>query len=293
MGYVYCIPHSGFNDILCQVGERWDYAREHDRTFVVNTRHSSLFDTLDAYFVSLVDNAILHPSENLLRHLNSLKAHPRCVTGAVDSRRLWVREPLTYVDFETGADLTFDLKKRYREEVLVCQCLGGGANGIACLEKLRLRPEVAEEVLEKLDPLGSDYCAVHVRNTDYRTDYLSLFTSIFPDVAGKTLLVCSDDRECREKAREFFSESHVVTVTDIPDTGKQPLHLMRTNVREKNLAMLTDLFALSGAARLYFASVDRPGPDGRMISGFSLLADQLRQNPHIRNSVLGLAGQTK
>ena len=289
MGYVYCVPHAGFNDILCQVGERWEYAREHGRTFVVDARHSTLYDALDNYFVSLMDNAILHPTENLLRHLNSLKAFPPCSTGKVDSPKLWIREPHTYIDAETGMDLTFDVKKHYREDVLVCQCLGGSANGISCLEKLRFRPEIAETILYAIETLGTSYCAVHVRNTDYKTDYMSLFRSMYADVVGKDLLVCSDDRECREKAREFFIESNVVTVTDIPDTGKKPLHLMRTNVREKNLAMLTDLFALAGADRLFFAHVDGSGPDGRGISGFSLLAEQLRRSPSVRSSVLGLS----
>ena len=83
--------------------------------------------------------------------------------------------------------------------------------GHAALRKLRLVPEVAQEIAGALAALGEDYDAVHIRNTDVRTDYLSAFREMFPQVQGRKLLVCSDDLLCREEAKQFFVESEVVS----------------------------------------------------------------------------------
>ncbi len=132
--------------------------------------------------------------------------------------------------------------------------------------------------------MGDDYDAVHVRNTDYRTDYMALFKKIFPEVQRRKLLICSDDRQCITVAEKFFVDSDVTTVTAIPDTGGKPLHLMTTNTAENNTMMLTDLFALAGAKRLFFSSTTMERP---LSSGFSRLAEGLRLRPDIRARLFG------
>jgi hypothetical protein len=122
-----------------------------------------------------------------------------------------------------------------------------------------------------------------VRNTDYRTDYMPFFHSIRTKVAGRTLVVCSDDRNCREAARQFFTDSTVVSVADIPDTGGKALHFYNNgDVYAKNLAMLTDLFTLAGARELFFTRVAQG-----VYSGFSTLAYALHRRPDIVKRLLG------
>ncbi|MDR1946375.1 MAG: hypothetical protein LBQ51_04325 [Desulfovibrio sp.] len=187
------------------------------------------------------------------------------------------------MDGETGLPVSFDFKKEYEEDLLVHCNLGGGYNPLKILNKLCLQPAVAAHVSAKIRPLGRDYCAVHVRNTDYRTDYMLFFKSIQAKVAGRTLLVCSDDRNCREAARKFFTECKVVTVADIPDTGGSPLHFYEaSDMYRKNLDMLTDLFALAGAGELFFTRVAQG-----VYSGFSALAYALHRRPDIVKRLFG------
>jgi hypothetical protein len=168
---------------------------------------------------------------------------------------------------------------------LVHHAHGGGDLGLACLQRLRLVPQVALEIADALAALGEDYDAVHMRNTDVGTDYLPFFRQIYPLVRGRKLLICSDDLACREAAEKFFVESTVVTATDIPDTGGQALHDFAQERYAKNLAMLTDLFALARARQLFVT----PITDGKTckdkagyLSGFSWLARDL----HARQDVV-------
>ncbi len=283
MKYVYCIPHAGFNDVLCQMELAWSYARQHDRVFVVNTRRSALSAPFSEYFESLLPNAVLHPTGNLIRHLNSLSASPHCLQGRVDDHPSRYVPDNIFIDPETLTPLTFNFSARYAEDVLVHHCSGGGIASVQCLEKVRLREEVAKAVLDALSDLEDGYCAVHVRNTDYRTDYMQLFKTILPRVAGKTLVICSDDVACRETAKSFFSESTVRTASDIPDTGGAPIHMRQDDVAAKNMAMLIDLFALARAKPLFFANVE-----GGFLSGFTRLAAALHQRPELTASLLRL-----
>ena len=286
MRYVYCVTDAGFNDILTQLAAAWGYACKTNRTLVVDTSRSAFGDSLARYFASREEAILLNPTEDLIRRLNSLSAYPHFTRGKVDSFPAKYVGENVFVDPATRFAVAFDWNEDYQEDVLVRYSGGGDYYGVVFLQNLRMLPETADAVLGAINGLQKPYHAVHVRNTDYRTEYMPFFKSIFPQVAGKNLLVCSDDKECREKARRFFVESNVMTVTEIPDSGKKPLHYGSGDVREKNISMLTDLFALAGAEKLHFTKVGRGGIGG--VSGFSLLALNLQQLPEVRDGVLGL-----
>ena len=288
--YVFCIPRSGFNDILCQMEKAWSYAESHGRTLVVDARYCALEGAFTRYFSTEAGDVFLHPGEALLRHLDRLEVFPPCLRGrvsrhaqqAVDSHSIGG----TRVDSDTGQLLTFDMTRPYQENVLVHHSSGGGDMGLGCLQRLKLVPEVALDIARALAVLGEDYDAVHIRNTDIGTDYLPFFRQIFPLVRGRKLLICSDDLACREAALKFFVESQVLTVTDIPDTGGQALHLFVQNIHAKNLSMLTDLFALARARRLFVSQITHGSKKGKL-SGFSRLALALHAHPETVDKLFG------
>ncbi|PPC88318.1 MAG: hypothetical protein CTY31_03850 [Hyphomicrobium sp.] len=153
----------------------------------------------------------------------------------------------------------------------------GGDNSIDALARLKFSDHVSWAIKRKMNALPSDYLAVHVRNTDYRTDYESYFSEIKDRVRDKTVVVCSDDVSCIAYARNFFTESSIMTVSEIPDTnGKTLHHNKKLNRYQTNLDALTDLIALSLSTELYFANVDKGFP-----SGYSRLANNLNRRKNI------------
>jgi hypothetical protein len=281
--YLLCIPGGGFNDILCQAVRCLRYAEKFRRTLLIDTRRSSLADDFSRLF--LYDGKAMRLSVDavLQKHLCACAVCPPFLKGRLTTFTTQYNRDGKFVDAETGLPVSFNFRKDYAEELLVHCNLGGGYNPLVILGKLRLQPAAAAHIVGKTLPLGRAYCAVHVRNTDYRTDYMPFFHSIQAKVAGRTLVVCSDDRNCRETARQFFTESTVVSVADIPDTGGKALHFYDSgDVYAKNLAMLTDLFALAGAEELFFTRVAQG-----VYSGFSALAYALHRRPDIVKRLLG------
>ena len=60
--------------------------------------------------------------------------------------------------------------------------------------------------------------------TDIRTDYRSFLSKVAPQLTGRRVLVCSDDRAVIRSAEDILAGSQVFTVTETEDTGGQPLH---------------------------------------------------------------------
>ena len=81
---------------------------------------------------------------------------------------------------------------------------GGGDNGTYFFCRLKLRSNVKKLILNRLPSLKADYNAVHIRNTDYTTNYKSAFAAVEKQLRGKKVIICSDDANCVD----YFSSHH-------------------------------------------------------------------------------------
>lgn len=283
MKYFLCIPDGGFNDTFCQIERAYKYSMRHKRRLIINTEHCGLHDRLDNYFCTDNPAIALHPSEELLSELNQLDVFPAFNVSLKEYLQNCSVLPRMESLNKFGGT-TPDLKKDYRERLVVFHNGGGGKNSFRPFANLMLKKQLAENITAQLSERSvcGDYDAIHVRNTDYTTDFKSFFNTLRETVKNRKLLICSDDWDCREYAKSFFDQSEVVTAADIKNTGGVPLHTLTTDVYANNRSMLADLVALSGAKRLFFTSAT---PDGEP-SGFSTLADSLRQHRDIRRFML-------
>jgi len=219
--------------------------------------------------------------------INSLDCYPPLINGPqlnelLDPHRtIYSEKHRNLVDRVSGALLTFDFGKDYSESILVHEQFGGGDLSFGLLERIAISESIRLIVLDKVARLGKDYVAIHVRNTDYQTNYESLFNTIYPEVAGKSVLICSDDAEVIAKAKDFFNASEVLNASEIPHTNQLPLHDKLTmksdeDRRTSAISSIVDLCALGLSGKLYFTNVTAGHP-----SGFSSLAKHLHDNKHL------------
>lgn len=291
---VLCRPEGGFNDILCQIELCWRYADAHERVLVVDTAVTTFGDEFENYFrVAGGSRAELRLTAERLRQLNSASTLPEAVRGRLDAyEKTWSDAHRSYVDTRTGQVLRFDPTRRHPEACLLHHQHGGGTVSLDALRRLRLQPWLSRHIRSRIGALGDDYDAIHVRNTDYVTDVDRFFAGLAGTFNGRRLLVCSDDAKVIDLARATFRRAEVVTVTEVPDLGGRPIHHHAEESglpkRDINRDMLTDLFALASASRLYISRV-MDGPGGRLpyrqLSGFSYLAGGLKADPVLLRSL--------
>lgn len=180
------------------------------------------------------------------------------------------------------------------EEVVIHYRSGGGQESFYALNLLTLTEPVRSAVHQALSKCGNDYDAIHIRNTDIRTDYRTFLSQAARRLSGRRVLVCSDDLAVIRAANEILDASQVFTVTTTEDTGGQPLHNLGVSRNDKdrrrlNTNMLVDLLCLASSRELLITASQPQCCN----SGFSGLAKLLHDHPNLINQLVGTTTQSK
>lgn len=288
--FVLCRPRGGLNDTLCQIEKCWGYAETFSRTLIVDSTRSALLGDFADYFQPRHSGAQVHfrLTAPQLRLLDTLPCHPHQLRGKLKTYQpAYSKSAGNYLDKKTSTRLGFDFARDYEEAVLVHEQCGGGNDSFALLDRIAIAADIRPLILDRIRPLGQDYAAVHVRNTDYKTEYENLFRDIYPRVSNKALLVCSDDAAVVAHAQAFFDKSKILVSSRATHTGNRSLHFKykkHGNERQRRTSAidsLVDLIALGGASEIYFTNVTAGFP-----SGFSTLAAYLCGHKQVINALL-------
>ncbi len=258
--FVLARPLGGFNDMLCQLERVWRYCKAFDRVMVLDTRRSGMLDDLLRYYTLTDAKGVrVVPLAETGWNISSKDGQ---VNGADEDGSLLFERSWRE---EQG----FDLKTAHPDRVLVHPTSGGGDLGIFFLERLTLRDEIKAHLRKAIEPLGQDYLSVHIRNTDWATDYETAFAAIDNKIRGRKVLVCSDDSRAVNYFRETYSEEcDFRTTSELSNTDGTPLHYNENrDVWASNIAMLTDIYALAMGSQICMVDTY----NGKR-SGFALLA---------------------
>jgi hypothetical protein len=271
-----CRPFGGLNDILCQIAKCLKYALEYDRELYVDCSHSGFLDSFANYFIA--------PEGVYFKDIDFLTppfdVYPHCLVN--DIRGFTVQRDLATkkaVHIPTNTVLSFDFDKSYAEQILVHAQAGGGDSSINVLEKFVLKENVRLHISKIIENLG-EYDAIHVRHSDYKTDYQKFFADINGKLGSKIVL-CTDSYQCQVYAKSLWG-GRLHIVTNIPDTKGIRLHGNRNLDRfQTNIDTLTDLFILACGKNLYTTNINRG-----FVSGFGILANALHRRKDLIEKLL-------
>ncbi|MDR2635998.1 MAG: hypothetical protein LBC08_04115 [Campylobacteraceae bacterium] len=282
---VFCRPHGGLNDMLVQIEKCYRYAYTYNRSLYIDTSRSGFLDDFGRYFVAPVNVYF-----GTLDFLNPpFDCYPKCLSDNIAAYEVLYDECLTLLHAKTNTKITFDFNKNYKEQILVHEQAGGGAKSIFAIGRLRLKDNIKIHIRTIIDLLG-EYDAIHVRNSDYKTDYKKFFNEMNEKLGGKIVL-CTDSYECQAYAKEFWGDRlHIVT--NVPDTKGKPLHENKKLDRfQTNVNALTDLFVLACSKSLYLTNIEpnKNHPwtvEKGWISGFASLAKSLHERKDLIDRLL-------
>ncbi|WP_187972940.1 hypothetical protein [Aquibium microcysteis] len=292
--YLLCRPNGGLNDTLVQLELCRRYAARFGRTLIVDTSRCGLRLPFGEVFLPREDFGppVLGLTAGLAQELDRCASvAPSALAGRISTYvSVWDTELGATVERDSRQRIVFDLECDHAEALLVHEQPGGGKRGFGFLGRVALSPWIADAVTARLLPLGGDYDAIHVRNTDLSTDYLRLFRRCRRLFAGRQLLVCSDAADVKRRAAEVFAASTILSVAEVPDTGGEGLHWSRlSEPRKAAVDLFADLLAIALSRRFVFTAVDARGGRRTGFSGFSVLADMLRQQPDVVRGLLEAA----
>jgi len=311
--YLLCRPRGGLNDTLSRIQICWRYAERTGRHLVIDASRSVLHGAFGDFFTLTpsVGNVTVNPDSEMLSWLDGLDCRPAVLAGRLTSYDVRFVRGIGFTDAESSVPTRFATRSvgpdtpDFPEPLLVYDDSGGGKASFRLLHKVRFADSLASEFQALLREIGTDYMAVHVRNTDYQTDYRRLFARIRRRVRGRKVLVCSDDPTIATYAETALGVR--VLVPDGYRLSTHPTGAMHlpssypSRVERERVAYLAlrDLVLLANASRLYAAPIERKGevlrqsgriqyrsvPQG-MMSGFSLLAQHLCTRKDLLDALL-------
>lgn len=288
---VLCRPRGGLNDALNQIAVCWDYAERFGRRLVVDASRSGLHAPLSDYFTARdpAADVVLHPTPADEEAFERLTARPPELAGRIGGyAAAW--DDATECHRDVGAarvPVRFDRDRPHAESLLVHEQCGGGSDSLDALRRLRFTDPVAAIVRSRLAPLGGGYAGVHVRHTDDRVDAEGFLASLREPLAGRRVLVCTDNPRVVDLARRMLAASEVLTATTLADVGGMARHAPAAfpdpaSRRRANLDALVDLMALAHAETVLL----RRCFSGRL-SGFGVLAKLLSGHRDVRDGLFG------
>ena len=274
-------PDSGLNDILYAIERYAAYADQTDRILIVDTayKYSRHFNAeLGDYLVSRSSRIILNAA-GYYPFFDKMSVFPGFLENRVnDYEFAWHGVKAKYCLSGTDQPIDFDLKKNYTEKLLVAhKAEGGDASFFAC-SRLRINADLKNELKLKLQIIGGPYHAIHVRHTDYQTNYQAKLLEL--KRAGiKKLFVATDNAEVVEDFKRELGADCVYSFAELKRPSGSPLHFNQVpdqSTNHRNRDAILDLLLLALAEELYILPVKRhDGHVGVDFSGFSLLARNL------------------
>lgn len=297
MKYLLCRPKGGLNDTLCQIEKCWKYCEKNDRILIVDTTKSGIFINFSELFEQKNKSKfIFEINESLIIKLNKLNCQIKELNGNISNYTSEYLKNENYILKKIGNEnkskecikLTFDFTKNHDEDLIIHEQCGGGTESLELLEKLKLSENIRS--LFKKNKIDGDYKSIHVRNTDYKTEYKSLLENLKEILKDEKVLVCSDDYSVIEDSIKILNKSVIITKTsNIFSKSGNPLHSTYNNYTIEEKRQITensiiDLLLLSKSKKIYYSILS--GYDFFKLSGFTKLALLLNEKNHIVDGLL-------
>ena len=277
--YFICRPKGGLNDIFNQIEKSCRYCLTYRRKLYVDTTRSGFLDTFNNYFVA-------PPYITFEEKFGSIE-YPASVFPDFLKNNIfdYETEPAgkggNIYKIKNGPIVDINFKKNYPEQYIIYEKSGGGGKSFNFIRRIRLKDNIRCKIISIIDGLGK-YDAVHIRHTDYKTDYKPFLDSLADSIHNK-IVVCTDSHEVQQYSIALFGDKlHIVT--SIPDTQGETLHYNASLDRySTNVDSLVDLFILASSDKLYFSKTTKG--KGKM-SGFGKLARYLHGNKKVVKRLL-------
>ena len=324
---LFCRPRGGITDTLAQIAKCYHYAARYHRTLIIDTTYSGLQDDFGTYLelsqtagalkaVTVIDHA-------LMRRVGRLSLAPSCLTRTPLARYAerkgyrwarwlpsWASEQRTerlsyktrwrddgYFEKWSFKKLTFDFNQDHPEQLLLHHqggTLTDPPQMVALLTQLSFTPAVQAELVARISPLVKEpYHALHIRHTDYRSDFIPLCKEIATLRPVRRILLCTDSSDAFDQAAALLQPHTVLSTQSARSLDGTPIHshqraLSGQQRYHANLDAFTDLIAISLAQEIDAAQIinikdnTTPPLSGPPLSGFVVLARLIHRN---RNSL--------
>lgn len=278
--YVLVRPMGGLNDLFNQIAVCYEYARKHRRILLIDTLPTDFKDDFFRYFVPKTD--MIKPL-SAIDH-EALSFYPDIKKDLFRYEPIWVRKRAFAPSTNPALQLTFDFSEHYDQDCLVHHASGRAGYGRKAMNLFYLKEEILDVVKGCRNALPIGYGAVHIRNTDLRSNYQPYLEQNIGEISAYSAVFLATDNAAviNEVCNSYPNVNWVSFSKNISTDGK-PIHMKRRHARDPypiNIDALVDLLTIAGSAKI-FSPVTAKGK----LSGFTQLALAIQRTPNFMRSI--------
>lgn len=318
-----CIPCGGLNDSLATIGICFDLCLR-EQNFTQLTICDEFSDGLMGQLKNIFDfyTQTFKDSKNKIKRIARIRKKLTCPKVNFASHIYFLKlaqeldsKPNT-LQWRNKIDKFYDLKKWMAENSIYMNSIkrlsstksiyigyAGGPPSRELLRSIALKQEGRIIMNSFNQKLPSNYNAIHIRNTDMKTDYESAFNGAkktWND--GLPIMICSDDKTMQEKAMKYFGSSKIIDrnhlFKQLLAFKHKPNYLNSDRTHDPSiyqseddrktfvLRSIVDLFLMAQSKKLFFSTVRESyssTSNKPATSGFALLAEMLKADASLMN----------
>jgi hypothetical protein len=276
--YLLCIPAGGINDMMTQIQLCLKYCIASGRMCVIDTGRVFEFENniFDFFDISHSHIAKAPPAEfyKYVSETACLTIYPDIVTPDIISsfEVMWnnAYRCRTFMD----VPVKLDTGRENKEDIIIHYDGGGGDCAGWFLKTFPPKAILLDELRKRFSMLGSNYLAVHVRNTDYKSDvsgFLVENDSILREYP--TVFLASDSHATISSLKTIYGDKIKTFSTLTVTTPGFPQHYSCKKTPAFVIDAFCDILLLALSEKYLYSSIQ---------SGYSRNASILHNDPAFR-----------
>lgn len=270
--YVYLEPQGGLNDCMVLINLVLDYCNKYNRILLINGLKSEYAVNFSDYFEFSNHNIICDTYEiiKICNNVNSIYPDvlKHKMTDILNGECFFSFSLPEYTCVYNGAML--DLPEMQREEKIIVYARCGHAfDGYKMFRQLNISTNIKNVCKLRYSLLKKPYLSIHVRNTDYKCDYQSLYYNNIDLIHSyKDIFLATDDKN----VIGFFKSKGlpIQNFTTFPKNHYHNLHNSNISSNTKTVDLFCDIYMIAMSEKLISNST----------GGFTNLVRCCKNNPH-------------
>ena len=287
LSYFFCFPQGGFNDFCEIIWLSFDYCKKFDRILVIDTRYIITFKDDFRNYIIINDPLVYTGDIDILFHdlkLNDASFYPKISNKLSDFGNInqitknfvWKKQGIYFNEYRCS----FPLDKKYEEKVLFYSTVKGCSNISNLLQISKIESTLQSKIQTKYKSIPKDYVAIHIRNTDYSSNFTKFHEEHKYLLENKNIFLATDDYNVVEYFKKIYKERlfHFSNIPSIIIRNKRGFHYDNKVVSSKTMIedCISD-FLLCCLAENYYYSCEK--------SSFSKNVELVREcNQNLLNS---------
>lgn len=253
--YVYLEPQGGLNDCMDLINDVFEYCNKYNRILLINGSKSEYATNFSDYFKFLNNKIICDTSEvvKICSDANiNTSVYPDYLRykmkDILNGEQCFTFGKPFYICKYNGAML--DLPEMHRpEKIIIFAMCGNARDGYIMFRQLKISVNIKNVCKRRYSLLKKPYMSIHVRNTDYKSDYESLYNNNRDLIHSYSdVYLATDDKH----VINFFKSKglSIKNFTTFPNGNYYNLHYSEINANTKMVDLFCDIFMIAMSENL-------------------------------------------